>query len=94
MKLKINSKEGRLVNFTITFEDGSERTKTMDLQPVGFDDVDEDGKPIIVFVDPLDDLVGYLKEYTKNLWDGLQKEKSDKQKESESDSFTGQEFSF
>lgn len=60
MKFKINSANGRIVNVTFTFDDKSTYTKTLDLQPVSHDELDEDGKLVLVFDDPMDDVKAYL----------------------------------
>lgn len=63
MKFNINSVEGRLLNVTFSFDDGTVLNKNLDLQPIGHDAIDDKGKPCIVKVDPLEDVKGYLENW-------------------------------
>ena len=61
MKHIINSAEGRKVNVTFTFDDGSTLVKNMDLQPYSRSAFDDKGREYLVFTDPLDDVNAYMK---------------------------------
>lgn len=66
MKYQINSAEGRLVNVTFTFDDGSTLTKNMDLQPVSRSAWDDKGREYLVFTDPLDDVDAHMVAWMEN----------------------------
>lgn len=63
MKYKINSADGRLINVTFTYDDGTVITKKLDLQPIGYDALDGEGKPIVLKYDPIDDVEKHLSDY-------------------------------
>lgn len=63
MQAKINRSNGRQINVTFTFDDGSKLTQDVSLTPYAVDTTDEEGKIIQVMIDPLEDVSGFLKGY-------------------------------
>jgi hypothetical protein len=63
MTYKINSQDGRLVNVTLDFGNGETLTKKMDIQPVGIDAHDAEGRAIIVLKDPFDDIDTFFNDH-------------------------------
>ncbi len=61
MTYKINSQEGRKVNVTLDFGNGETKTKDMDIQPVGYDVIDSEGRRTLAFKDPFDDIDTFFK---------------------------------
>jgi hypothetical protein len=59
---------------TFTLDDKSTYTKTLDLQPVSHDEVDENGKQILVFVDPMDDVKTHLSNFALAYQEGKSKQ--------------------
>lgn len=63
MEYKIKSAEGRVLDVTFMFDDGTILNKKLDLQPIGYDAVDEEGHPTVLKRDPLDDVKGYMESW-------------------------------
>ena len=59
----IKSAEGRVLDVTFMFDDGTILNKKLDLQPIGYDAVDEEGRPTVLKRDPLDDVKGYMESW-------------------------------
>lgn len=63
MNYTIKAQSGRLVTVEFDFGNGETLTKKMDLQPVGYDVFDEEGRPTLMFKDPFNDIDGFFRDY-------------------------------
>ena len=74
MQYKITSAEGRKLTVNFTFDDGTVLTwKKMDLQPVGYDVPDEEGRIRLAFFDPMDDVKAFLENWMRAYAQGKEK---------------------
>lgn len=92
MKAKINSINKKDINVTFTFDDSTTLTTTIAIVPYATNSVDENGKDIIVMVDPSEDMQIFLKNWGEAYTTGKAIEKD--QNESIDQNFVGQTFNF